>query len=368
MNAPDPGADDTVRLARAAAQPDSEPPSKPQPQPAPAAPSRRGLLAAAGVAGGVCLLGGAGALFWSRRQAPAPVTQASVRVPPPQVAPPAPVQPPAPPPPEFAIRSGTEAEIRDNVPNGLTVFRFAQDGRILVLDFATLHQQAQMLNRVAALIEKDGQPHDRVLDDAALDRAIRAGGDAPDTYYYGHDYSAEMLGRFFTLAEKNEVALDPEEMRLRRLLQQVDWLAPGVNAGVISIPAVGADPNITLTARATILHHELSHGLFFADPAYAAFVHRFWDSTLTGAEREGVRKFLGSEGYDTRIEELMYNEMQAYLMFTPDPVFFTPARVGMTPERLAEVQVDFLRGMPTGWLRESLAGGANIIKVSHPGR
>ena len=358
MTPPDPGADDTVRLVRSASESSRQPGTT----------SRRGLLAAAGVVGSLCLLGGAGALFWGRQKAPAPETQASIRIAPQQVAPPAPVKPPAPPGPEFAIRTGTEAEIRDNVATGLTIFRFAQDGRILVLDFPTLHQQAMMLNRVAALIEKAGQPHDRVLDDASLDRMIRAGGDVPDTYYYGHDYSTEALGRFFALAEKDEVRLDPEEERLRRLLQQLGWLARGVNAGVISIPAVGTDPNMTLTARATILHHELSHGMFFADPQYAAFVHRFWDSTLTGAERDSVRKFLGSEGYDTGLEELMYNEMQAYLMFTPNPAFFTPARVGMTPERLAEVQTAFLRGMPTGWLRDSLAGGASIINASQPAR
>jgi hypothetical protein len=325
------------------------------------------VLVAGGVVGGACVLGGVGAWLWHRSHVGAPATEASVRVvPPPPVQPP-PVQPPAPAP-EFAIRTANEAEIRENVPSGLTVFRFAQDGRILVLDFASLHQQALMLNRVAALIEKAGQPHDRVLDDASLDRAIRDGGDTPDTYYYGHDYSAAALERFFQLAEKGEVALDAEEQRLRRLMQQVGWLAPGVNAGLISIPAVGADPNITPSARATILHHELSHGLFFADPDYAAFVHRFWDRALTGTERDGVRKFLQAEGYDTRIEELMYNEMQAYLMFTPDPAFFTPARVGMTAERLAELQAEFVRKMPAGWLRDSVAEGADIVKVSQPGR
>ena len=41
-----------------------------------------------------------------------------------------------------------------------------------------------------------------------------------------------------------------------------------------------------------------------------------------------MRAFLGREDYDVRDEELMYNEMQAYLMFTRDPVFFTPERPG----------------------------------------
>ena len=56
--------------------------------------------------------------------------------------------------------------------------------------------------------------------------------------------------------------------------------------------------------------------------------------------------------YDARDEELMFNEMQAYLMFTRDPMFFTPDMVDMTQARLAELQARFLTGMPAGWLRE----------------
>ena len=56
----------------------------------------------------------------------------------------------------------------------------------------------------------------------------------------------------------------------------------------------------------------------------------FWLKELTGEERGAVRGFLAKEDYDVREEELMYNEMQAYLMFTRDPTFFTPDMVGMT--------------------------------------
>jgi hypothetical protein len=108
--------------------------------------------------------------------------------------------------------------------------------------------------------------------------------------------------------------------------------------------------------------------MFFGDPDYAAFVHEFWEAALTENERGGVRRFLGSEGYDTGYEELMYNEMQAYLMFTRDPEFFTPARVGMTPHRLAGLQAAFLRGMPTGWLQEALAATPVVVRASAPGR
>jgi hypothetical protein len=347
--APDPAADDTVRLAPAARKPP------------PRLTSRRAWLAGAGILGTACLLRGVSSLVFPPR--PAPVTTAAVRVPPPAAPTPAPAAPPAP---ELAIRTATEQDILAHVPTGLTVFRFAEDRRILVLDFASLDQQGMMLNRVAALIEKAGQPRDRVLTASELAQAIQAGGDTPATYYYGHDYSAASLQRFFTLADDEHLALDPEEATLRRLLQQEDWFKPGLHAGLISIPAVGANANVTLSARGTILHHELSHGMFFGDPDYAAFVHQFWNTALTADERGGVRRFLGAEGYDTGYEELMYNEMQAYLMFTRDPEFFTPARVGMTPFRLADLQEAFLRDMPTGWLQEALAATPVVVPASAP--
>jgi hypothetical protein len=75
---------------------------------------------------------------------------------------------------------------------------------------------------------------------------------------------------------------------------------------------------------------------------------------LTQVERDDIRKFLASEEYDPKLEDLVENEMQAYLMFTRDPAFFTPSKVGMTAERLADLQVEFQRNMPRGWLRDLL--------------
>jgi hypothetical protein len=258
-------------------------------------------------------------------------------------------------PPVFAIETANEQQIRDHVPTGLTIFRFADNPRILVLDFAALHEQGMMLNRVAALIEKAGLPRDRVLTDEALDAAIHSQGDTVETFYYGHDYSAASLARFFTLADSEDIKLDPEEERLRAMLHQEGWFMPGLNAGLISLPAVGADPKVTAATRAAILRHELSHGEFFSNPVYADYVHNFWLTVLTEPERTVFRSFLGKEEYDVGEEELMYNEMQAYLMFTRDPAFFTPAMAGLTQARLAELQTRFLAGMPAGWLRNVLA-------------
>ena len=77
------------------------------------------------------------------------------------------------------------------------MFRFADNPAILVLDFASLHEQGKMLNRVAAFVEKARLPHDRVLTDSELDAAIQAKGDTVETFYFGHDYAAASLARFF---------------------------------------------------------------------------------------------------------------------------------------------------------------------------
>ena len=246
-----------------------------------------------------------------------------------------------------------------------TVFRFAPNPRILVLDFASLLEQGQMLNRVAALVEKAGLPHDRVLTGYEIAAAIRASGDTVETFYYGHDYDAASVTRFFALANRNNIRLTDEEGRLGRLIRQAGWFEPDAQAALISIPRVGADAHVTRDARATILHHELSHGEYFTNPAYVAFTHQFWTQTLTAGERDRIRGFLHSEGYDPRLEEVMENEAQAYLMFTDGAEFFTPEMIGMSPGRLAELRNGFYRTMPPGWLRDSLGQTLGLNQPGH---
>ena len=356
MTFPEPGADETIRLRR-------------ELRPAPGRP--RWVLPAAAL-GVLCLL--VGIVVWWPRPGPAPrhAVQHAAIVPVHPVVPtpvaPAPVVPrtPTPPPaaPEFTLHTADEAQIRNHASGDLTIFRFAPDPDILVLDFASLREQGMMLDRVAALTEKRGLPHERVIDDATLDAAIRAGGDTLETYYYGHDYSVQELVRFFKLADADHISLHPEEKMLRRLMRQEGWFKPGVHAALISIPQAGGDQRVTMEARSTILRHELSHGLYFSDPAYAAFVHRFWDTALTADERTRFRRFLASEDYDTGLDDLVINEMQAYLMFTRDPEFFVPSLIGMTPARRAELQAEFARSMPAGWLRDALLAPPAVLPVS----
>jgi hypothetical protein len=282
------------------------------------------------------------------------------------------LQDPAQPTPEFSIATATEQQILDHVPGpgatDPTVFRFAPNPGILVLDFASLLEQGRMLNRVAALVEKSGLPHDRVLTSFEIAAAIRARGDTVETFYYGHDYAAGSVIRFFALADRDNIRLVSEEDQLGRMIRQAGWFEPNARAAVISIPQVGADAHVTRAARATILHHELSHGEYFTNPVYVAFVHQFWTQTLSANERDRIRGFLHSEGYDQGLEEVMENEAQAYLMFTDGAEFFTPEMIGMSQARLLELRNGFYRTMPAGWLRDNLGQtpGLGATAVERP--
>ncbi len=46
----------------------------------------------------------------------------------------------------------------------------------------------------------------------------------------------------------------------------------------------------------------------------------------------------------------MLNEAQAYLVFTPDPQFFSAKAVGMSQAQLNTLREGYIAGMPSFWL------------------
>lgn len=322
--------DDTVRLA---------PPGR--------AGRRGGTWAVLLAALAVCALGALGAgRWWTGRDAPGPI----------------------------AVATADERAILAHVARAPTVFRLAPNPAVLVLDFPTLAEQGRALNRLAALVEKAGPPRERLLGDAALEEAIRASGATPETYYYGHDYRAADVARFFALAARDGVALTPEEHWVGRLARQEGWTGPGAAGALVSIPRAdagpraGADAGVDAAMRATIVRHELSHGEFFTVPAYTAHTLRFWREILTEGEREAFRRFLAEESYDPANEELLANEAQAYLVHTPDPAMFGPDHVGIPGARLAALRAAFVAAMPPGWLRDATLSAAPAPGAAVPGR
>lgn len=239
-------------------------------------------------------------------------------------------------------------------PAETVIHTIAANPNILVYDLPTLAEQGRMFNRAVALVERDGAPRDRVLTDAELAEFIRSVGRTATTFAFGNDFPVSQLARFFNLAADGGVELTAEEVALRDFL-----LAKGFMTArhgfyqfaepervILSIPAEQGDSAITASVRRTILHHELGHGEFFSNPAYAAYCAAFWKETLTEEERQAFRRFLASRNYDARDEALMINEMQAYLLHTPDPAVFSADKVKLPPDRVERLRRAFWAGNP----------------------
>lgn len=236
-------------------------------------------------------------------------------------------------------------------PTETTLFRLQEAPAVLVIAFGSQHEQAQALNRVAALVEKAGFPHDRVLTEAEFAARLQAQATEPDDFYDGHDYRAADLARFFALAARDQVSLTPQERWVRDIVLQEGWLAPDAVGALISLPP--AIDRIDAVDRATILRHELSHAAYFTDPAYRAYTIRLWTTALTEAERAAIRAWLAEQGYDPSDEDLMRNEAQAYLLHTVNPRYFAPAMIGMASARYTALRADLIDGMQEGWLKAS---------------
>jgi hypothetical protein len=315
---------------------------------------------------------GAGVFLWRPAGGPSPAApDAPVATAPPVPVTAAPV--PAMPAPRHAARLASAGEILAHRGEALGIFRVAGNMAIVVLDFPTLTEQGRMLNRIAALVEKSGLPRDRVLDDTALAAAIAARGETVETFYFGHNYRATDLVRFFSLAAAQGVALNADERRLAEILADLGIAPPGPDglprlaeaAAVVTVPApqpengaIGLGFPIDAAVREAILRHELAHGEFFTNKAYHDHVAMWWYQRVTARERTQFRRFLAHAGYDPDLEEVMMNEAMAYVIHTPDPRFFSAEAVGLDPATVERLQRRFREGLPDTWLhREAWPSG-----------
>jgi len=141
------------------------------------------------------------------------------------------------------------------------------------------------------------QPRDRLLTDTELDAAIHNAGETIESYYYGHDYRAADLARFFALANRDHILLTLEEEQLRGLLRQEGWLSAEAVGALISVPRAGTEKFLDAAARATLLHHDLSHGEYFTNPPYAAFTRHLWLGVMSEDARSWLPAFLARPCY-----------------------------------------------------------------------
>jgi hypothetical protein len=314
------------------------------------APRVRPAGAAAGKTSRALLLAGAAALaagaiaaaLWLL-QPPAPAPMATAPEPAREAAPPtAAIVPPIPQP---AFRTLDEAALNHERPAEPAMVRLSENPLVFVLLFPTLEIQGAALNRMAALIEKAGLPRDRLLTDEELAAAIARNGDSAATWYLGHDYTGTDLDRFFALAARDGIALNPAERWLHERLREARAATPP-EAELAMISAANPDSRVDAAMRAAILRHEIGHGHFFTLPPLAEHVMRVWREAFSAADRQAFRDFLAREGYDPANDRLMANEAMAYLVFTPDPRFFNAAQVGMTEPQVERLRALMRDGMP----------------------
>jgi hypothetical protein len=184
------------------------------------------------------------------------------------------------------------------------VFRWNLVPQILVFDFQDYEVQASFLKRLAFFVEKQGF-RGTLLSEEELEG--RHGWNA-------HDYRAEDLARFFSQAAAEEIALNRDELDLRRILIENGIIVSSsagyapLEGGVLSISRESDE-----YLRGLFLTHEGFHGLFFADAGLRRRSETLWES-FAPEEKEFWRAFLSWKQYDPYDEYLVVNELQAYLL------------------------------------------------------
>ena len=249
---------------------------------------------------------------------------------------------------------------------GLRWSRFKTNPAIVVIEFPTLQEQGLAMNRLAAMFEKRTAHGDRVPTEKELDELLRRSGDSIASFYQGHDYPAAKVAQFFSLAEAQRAALNARELQLRSLLLEAELMqrdAAGAfhampGQAVISFtgvqpddPATAPDELVDGVRREAVLHHELSHGEFFTNPAYRTHCMKFWREVLRENERRMFSAYLKGLDYNPADEVLMANETQALLMHTPDSRAFNAGSLGISESALAQLRGRFRAGEPAYGLK-----------------
>ncbi len=184
------------------------------------------------------------------------------------------------------------------------LFRWQLYPQILIIDTAGYAQLSHFFKRLAFYLEKEDH-HGTLLEEQAL-----AGRYA----WRGHNYSAQGLASFFQEARRLKMPLNSSEQLLleialqeRLVIESNGYLLPG-RGGIL-----GVSWESPPTARASILAHEMLHGIFYSVPAFRNAIHTHWQR-LVPFERRAWQELLHSLSYNPADRYLMVNEFHAYLL------------------------------------------------------
>jgi hypothetical protein len=268
---------------------------------------------------------------------------------------------------EYLLPAGQAADyssVLNSQSEKASLFEYGGRSLILIIDFPDLVEQGKMFNRVVALIERIGAPRSRVMNNEELAQFIRSVGKSESTFAYGNDFLVSELVVFFNLADMGGIQLNAQEIALRKKLIDYRLMvertgfyqAVKPQAVILSIPqeTTGklSGPQVSSLARKTILMHEISHAEYYTNPLYANYCRHFWRNVMTENQRSAFRKFLSSSSYNPDNEEMMVNETQAYLLYTPDPRAFNARLVGLKDKEIESLRTRFFSEFPEAPLAE----------------
>ena len=240
----------------------------------------------------------------------------------------------------------------------LSTYVLRDSERTLIFDFPNTREQARTFARLILFIERAGSSKTRVMTVPDVQKWLVQNSVQFDTLTVGNNMRTGELARFFNSARFQGEPLTMDEQRLYDWLLRMQLLREE-EAGVavvdperilVSVPQVSTIPGcpactVSAEQRAVILQHELSHARFATDTVYQNYVVWFWSNAMSLVARDKFMRFLKSRGYDSSIRELCANEMQAFLMHTPDPRMFAASDVGLTDAELADLRRRFQEGL-----------------------
>lgn len=242
----------------------------------------------------------------------------------------------------------------------LTIWNYEAKSKVFIFDFSGLTTQGKTFNRITQLNEQvqlnSGYP--RVMNNEEFVQYMESIRRTQANFAFGHDVLVTELVRFFNLADQHKIDLFPEEIALREFVIKQGLIkiwrgfyqAVQPNIVILSIPQQQAktenEPKVSSLAREAIFSHEISHAEYYTNKYYTDYCRKFWTGSLNDTQRESFLNFFKRYNYSIDNGELVVNEMQAYLMFTPDPLSFNAQKLGVTDEELDTMRSMFKEGRP----------------------
>lgn len=258
------------------------------------------------------------------------------------------------------ISSGDFRTILNSRADNLTVWNYSDNPQIFIFDFPGLALQGRTFNRVTQFAEQvqanTGYP--KVMNNDEISKYMESLRRTQADFAFGHDLLVSELVQFYNMADRDKVELFPEELALRDFLIEQGlaktwrgfYQAIQPSVVILSIPQIQAkkadEPQVSELARRAVFTHEISHGEYYTNQYYATYCRKFWNETLNDAQREVFINLFKKYNYAVTMDELVVNEMQAYLMFTPDPSSFSAKKLGITDAELESMREMFRQGRP----------------------